>query len=226
MLLLQRAAGHRPPAAPGLYRAEGRAACVDLFETGRAVFDTPDGPVELRQESGYPERGEVSIRVAAGRPAAFTLRVRVPERVRNARIEVNGKAAAPGAGPGARVPLERAWRDGDTVRVRFDLETRLERLADGSAVLVRGCQVLAADRTDNDADLGQPALPGPVDVEDHDPSPDGRPLYRAALLAGGRTVPVRLTPYADAGNSRVGTPHRERGYRTAFPEEAAAGRAG
>ncbi len=204
-----------------VYRAEGRAACVDLFETSRAVFDTPGGPVELHQESGYPERGEVSLRVAARAPVSFALQVRVPEHVRNVRIDVNGEAVAPDAGADGRVPIARSWRDGDTVRLRFDLETRLERLADGSAVIVRGVQVLAADRTDNDADLGTLSLPGPVDVEEDGVSPDGRPRYRAALRDGGATRPVRMTPYADAGNSPVGTPQRERGYRAAFPDGSA-----
>jgi len=51
---------------------------VNLFASGRSVIPRPGGDLTLRQETGYPWDGEVSVTLEPAQPEEFTVHVRVP----------------------------------------------------------------------------------------------------------------------------------------------------
>ncbi len=73
--------------------------------------------VRLRQETAYPRDGHVRIVLGLDAPATFTISLRIPAWSGNTRVQVN-------VVPGAYLPLEREWRDGDRIELNLDMALR------------------------------------------------------------------------------------------------------
>ncbi|MBN1674840.1 MAG: glycoside hydrolase family 127 protein [Kiritimatiellae bacterium] len=200
-----------------LYRLDAEGLRVDLFESSTATIDVYGHAVCLEQASDYPAGGHVTLRLRTTEPVSFAVKLRIPERTTDVRVNVNGQPVPGGAEPGTHVVLARTWRDGDTVELSFAPQVWLARLHDESGVLMRGIEVLAANRGDNEPGAGAVRIPEAPVLENAAPAADGRPRYRAAFDRDGQPVSVVLTPYADAGNAAVGVTWLDACYRTAFP---------
>jgi DUF1680 family protein len=93
--------------------------------------------VRVTEDTDYPFRETIRLRVQPSAAAEFPLVLRVPAWATGAAIAVNGK-------PEARVQaggwhkLERRWRAGDTVTLRFPMDVRLSRWYNDSMALDRG----------------------------------------------------------------------------------------
>ncbi|EGX58430.1 putative secreted protein [Streptomyces zinciresistens K42] len=95
--------------------------------------------VTLTETTDYPFGDTVTLTLSAPRPVRFPLHLRVPGWCRGPEVRVNGTAVTASDGPSwARV--ERTWRDGDTVRVRFPQQARLRTWsrATGAVSVERG----------------------------------------------------------------------------------------
>ncbi|WP_086872434.1 beta-L-arabinofuranosidase domain-containing protein, partial [Streptomyces viridochromogenes] len=80
--------------------------------------------VTVAEATDYPFGDTVTFTVSTPRPVRFPLVLRVPGWCDGPELRVNGAVFAASDGPSwARV--ERTWRDGDTVRVRFHQQARL-----------------------------------------------------------------------------------------------------
>jgi DUF1680 family protein len=194
---------------------------IDLIERGSIRFDTEDGPVRFALRTAYPVSGDLEIEVDAPAAMTFALAIRIPEHTDLVDVVVAGESQ-PAVVDGGYLRLSRTWSPGDIVRVSLRPEVRLERMADGTAALVRGVEVLALDRRDNDVDLSSVSLVEPSELADAVLLADGRPLYRGTVEIDGVTQRAHFTPYAVAGNSSPGVMAMDVGYRTVFP--IAAGR--
>lgn len=156
-----------PPLA---YVLDGEAARVQLYGPGEAQLAHPvAGTLVLRQRTGYPFDGEVSLEVRPERDATFELRLRIPSWAAGATVAVNGEAVDVPTEPDTFATVLRHWRAGDQVQLRFPLRPMLQRQVlrnvqesrapDGSAVhqqvldlhyvgLTRGPLVYATERID------------------------------------------------------------------------------
>jgi hypothetical protein len=93
------------------YRREDGLA-INLYARSAATTRLADNvTVDIRQETDYPNSGEVTIRLTPSKPVHFPLFLRVPRWCDEARITVNGDAVEMTA-PGGCVlpPLFRTWR--------------------------------------------------------------------------------------------------------------------
>ena len=113
------------------------------------VYELPDGitiaadnvTVEVRQETDYPNSGDVTIRLAPSKPIRFPLFLRIPRWCDEARITVNGDAAEMTAAGGAFFALARNWRAGDVVRLHMPMPWRAIRgrkAQEGRVAVMRG----------------------------------------------------------------------------------------
>mgnify|MGYP006275985401 FL=1 len=105
-----------------VYAQDGDAVDVNfLFSSEIKTRD-----FSLCVDSGYPQRGDVSITVGCIAPVRRTLRIRIPPFVDPSRIDVsvNGKAAKAEVVQG-RLTLDREWNDRDRVLFTVPLELRL-----------------------------------------------------------------------------------------------------
>jgi uncharacterized protein len=93
--------------------------------------------VRLVEETDYPFRGTVRLRVDPEHPAGFSLRLRIPQWAADASIRVNGEAE-PAPAPGTFARIERTWKPNDEVQIKFPLSPRVIRGHRDSISVERG----------------------------------------------------------------------------------------
>ncbi|MCX6625430.1 MAG: glycoside hydrolase family 127 protein [Acidobacteria bacterium] len=109
-----------------LYYRSGAGITVNLYTASEAKIDLDGYSVRLRQETAYPERGDVLLRVDPSRPAKFPLRLRIPLWAAGAAVLVNNTPVG-AVRPGTFLELDRAWKTGDTVSLKMPMRFRLVR---------------------------------------------------------------------------------------------------
>lgn len=118
---------------------------LNVYAAGSARIAHPlAGDLLLQQVTDYPFDGDIRIRVAPQRAARFALRLRIPSWAQRARVTVNRNAADGTVVPGEYFAIEREWRDGDEIVLRFAMRpvahlalnrnVQESRAPDGSAV--------------------------------------------------------------------------------------------
>jgi uncharacterized protein len=83
-----------------------------------------DGVVHIFEETDYPFRGSIRLRVNPEQPTEFPLRLRIPQWAAGTAIRVNGEAQ-PIPAPGSFARIDRLWKSGDDVRIEFPLSPRV-----------------------------------------------------------------------------------------------------
>jgi DUF1680 family protein len=160
---------------PGLVYAQREAPTAELFVNlfvGSEASVTVGGrAVRLTQQTGYPWRGDVTVRVDPDRPADFTLAVRIPGWSRGEPVpsalyrHASQTTDAPSITlNGTRVPLaidhgfvhlRRRWQKGDVVALALPMPIRRVLANDavaedrGKAVIERGPLVYCLEAVDN-----------------------------------------------------------------------------
>ncbi len=211
------------PSIPGyVYAVTDDDLYVNLYDSGRATVTVGGTSVDLVQETAYPWRGDVAIRISPERPAGFTVRLRVPGWVRgqplpsdlyryaeNANLDyalwLNGEPVDARLDKGYLV-VRRRWERGDVLRLQFDMRPRRvrahERVAAdrGRVAVERGPIVYCAEAVDNGGAVYDLMLP-----------PDSRFIaeHRPSLLGGVTVIKgdARRAYRARSGELRF-RPHR------------------
>jgi len=94
---------------------------VDVNLYGASTFS---GPIQLRQESGFPFSPDVSLSVTGANKDAKLLRLRIPAWAQGAQASLNGRPVS-GAAPGQYLTLKRQWRAGDKVQLHLPITPRV-----------------------------------------------------------------------------------------------------
>lgn len=89
--------------------------------------------VELASRTDYPFNDSIEIAVKPARAAAFPLSFRIPGWCRNAEVQVNGSAVKAAADAKGFVRVERTWKAGDAVRLRFPMSASMQTGRDQNA---------------------------------------------------------------------------------------------
>ena len=121
---------------PNLARLEGSlgsyvygvaedAISVDLYIGSRASLTVAGREITLSQRVRYPLDGDIRFALEVpGEPVRFTLRLRVPDWARGARVSVNAEVTAAVVRDGY-LEVDREWVDGDRVALSLDLAPRV-----------------------------------------------------------------------------------------------------
>jgi len=80
--------------------------------------------IEIREETAYPFRDTITLKVRASRPSKRTLHLKIPGWCNDYRVELNGKPVKGKPTADGYLPVAHEWRD-DTLTVRFDMEPRV-----------------------------------------------------------------------------------------------------
>jgi DUF1680 family protein len=142
-----------------MYGVSADGIAVHLYGESTARLTVGAQPVTLTQHTAYPFDGRVTIAVAVGEPAEFSLALRVPGWCEGARLSLNGETVEPDDGAGGYLHLRRVWRDGDTLVLELPMAVRAMRAhpkvkADiGRVAIARGPLIYCAEEVDNAADL-------------------------------------------------------------------------
>jgi len=102
------------------------AIAVNLLGPSEAVLEMPDvGAVRLRQDTGYPLDGAVTIVVDPATAARFAIDIRIPDWAEGATLRVGAETfAAPAGGYAA---ILRDWRPGDEIALDLPMPARVHR---------------------------------------------------------------------------------------------------
>lgn len=106
---------------------------VNLFIPSR--LDWKDAGMVVTQMTELPSDSTVLFRISCGRSVRRTLHLRHPRWSREMRILVNGKIVATSSESGRYVSVNRKWKNGDVVEVKFNLMLRTESMPDNPSRL-------------------------------------------------------------------------------------------
>ena len=110
--------------------------------------------VELKQETEYPRKGGICLRVTPSRAAQFALKLRIPHWSARTRVKVNGEQVRR-VQAGAYLELDRKWKRGDRVELELDMSLHYwmgEKECRNRASIYRGPVLLTYDRRLNEMD--------------------------------------------------------------------------
>ena len=112
-----------------IYFQDDAGVYVNLFIASQ--LDWQERGVKLIQQTRFPEDDRVTLTVRTSHPAAFALRLRVPWWATGANsATLNGRALEGFASPGGYYVLNRTWKDGDTLALRYPMALHLEPTPD------------------------------------------------------------------------------------------------
>ena len=163
------------PSVPGYaYACRNNDVYVNLFISSDATIQTAGNKVKLSQQTEYPWKGKVSIKVEPERNEMLTICVRIPGWAQNQavpsdlykflttvddtpKLKVNGKTISPAIEKGyARI--ERQWQKGDTIELELPMPIRrviaheAVKADRGRVALQRGPIVFCLEGPDNDSE--------------------------------------------------------------------------
>lgn len=129
-----------------IYLHSGNELYVNLFIP--SVLKWKQKGLQLRQETKFPENGEVKMKVRLDQPLDLALQVRRPGWAGEGyTIRVNGKKVEDLPEAGSYVNIQRTWKDGDRVAVSLPMEPRLEYMPNDKSkvAIMYGPVVLAGE---------------------------------------------------------------------------------
>ncbi len=130
--------------ASDIYYHDGNSIFVNLFIPSEVRWE--EKGLTLRQETRFPESSGTLLTLRTKRPVTLALKIRVPKwSSRGARVTINGKETGVTSSPGSYLILERSWKDGDKIDVKYHMALHLHPMPDNPsmAAIMYGPLVLA-----------------------------------------------------------------------------------
>jgi DUF1680 family protein len=193
---------------------------VNLYESGAAHLKLRRGvAVTLTTDTHYPSDGRIRIAVSPAQTGFFAVKLRIPAWCDSHSIKVNSRNVKAQAGADGYAAIEREWKPGDRLDIRFQLEPRIvvgDHKNEGRLAVLYGPLVLAADEAlveDKPCKLSEIGVPA-ADVARLEIKPEAAPknlrfwpaaqVFRVRAVCRSAQNPatpvtVRLIPFADAG---------------------------
>ncbi|GAB3280095.1 glycoside hydrolase family 127 protein [Larkinella harenae] len=133
-----------------IYSHSANDLFVNLFVP--STLNWKDKKIQLTQTTDFPYKNETELTLKLAKPQAFSLQIRAPKWADNFEILVNNKPQNLDTKSSSYAAINRTWKTGDKITVRFATSTRLEYLPDNSnwGAFVHGPVVLAAKTSTND----------------------------------------------------------------------------
>jgi hypothetical protein len=164
--------------------------------------------LSITEDTEYPFRGDVRLKIAPDAPAAFPLVLRVPAWAKEASIKVNGQAVE-GTRAGQLVRVHRLWKRGDEVALTLPMPPRVSTWYRDSVAVERGPLVFSLRIGEEwkkvESGMKKPAPPPAADWEVHPTTP-----WNYGLLVSPESVAaaveVREKPLGDYPFSPEGAP--------------------
>lgn len=116
---------------------------VNIYNDGTVYTSLPSGnPVAVTVSGGYPVKGKITMTLGLEQDEKFALSLRIPGWSKKNSLTVNGEEIA--VTETGYLPVERLWKNGDTVVLTLDIRTRFLK-QDLFVAYLRGPLVMARD---------------------------------------------------------------------------------
>lgn len=108
--------------------------------------------IQMIQHTAFPYKNQTELILNLNQARSFALNIRYPEWAEQFQVFIKGKKYSFEAKPKSYVSINRKWKSGDKIIVRFKTSPRLEKLPDGSdwVAFLNGPIVLAAKTSAKD----------------------------------------------------------------------------
>jgi len=123
------------------YRTRDGGIALNLFTRSDKQFDVNGRTVTIKQETDYPNSGEVKLTFACSEPVEFAFRFRAPRWAERIECAVGNMPCAPNKSQPGCAEIRRLWKSGDILTVSMPMNWRLVRgrmIQEGRAALMRG----------------------------------------------------------------------------------------
>ena len=129
-----------------IYYHNDRGIYVNLFIPSQVTWRKKG--LTLVQTTRFPAEETTTLTLHTDRPVHTALYLRYPSWSGKPEVRVNGKKIRVRQEAGSYIAVEREWKDGDKVEVRYPMSLRLERTPDNpdKAAVLYGPIVLAGER--------------------------------------------------------------------------------
>ena len=138
-----------------IYSTDEKEIFVNLYMGNNSKIKLGENEVELTQKTSYPWSGKVQLNVKPNSPAAFTIRMRVPDWCKKYEIAVNGKTVTSLTLEKGYLKIDRNWKAGDQVTLNMEMpvevvaaDPRVKQNV-GKRAIQRGPLVYCAEQADN-----------------------------------------------------------------------------
>ncbi|MDT8715115.1 glycoside hydrolase family 127 protein [Clostridium sp. 19966] len=143
-----------------IYTSSENTVYTHLYIGGEAKMELEGEDITILQETDYPWRGLVKMKLSMDKEKEFNLALRIPGWCRKAEIFVNGEAMdiSKKILDGYAI-LHRAWKDGDYIELKLDMNAEFiqanpkVRADAGKLAIQRGPLVYCIEEIDNGSNL-------------------------------------------------------------------------
>ena len=173
------------------YRTPGGGIAMNLFTRSDKTFDVNGKTVGIKQETSYPNSGEVTLSFTCSEPVEFAFMFRTPRWVENMTCSVCNVPCPLNKSELGYATVKRVWKSGDTLTLSMPMNWRFVRgrmLQDGRVALLRGPVLFTFSDKLNAAALAK--CPNPRDLV-LDPTSIGNPILDDRIRPDGQKVIVK-----------------------------------
>jgi len=196
-----------------IFSCDREGLFVNLYTTSSVNHTLPgDRAISLSVETKYPHDGNVKVRFEGKKPTSFKLRLRIPGWCKSATAMLPGEKEKSVA-PGRYLVIERLWKSGDTVELKFEMPVRVVesdprvKANAGQIVFARGPVLFCLEKEDVDFPVEQATVAidlkdveKQVEVKWHEDLLDGIHTLSVPGKVGGRMVKLKLVPWSVRAN--------------------------
>ena len=194
------------------YRTPDNGIALNLFTRSDKTFDVNGKTVAIKQETSYPNSGEVKLSFTCSEPVEFAFMFRTPRWAESQTCALNNAPCTPDKSQLGYATVKRVWQSGDTLTLSMPMGWRFVRgrmIQDGRVALLRGpvlftfsdklnAEVLKKCPKPRDLTLDPTSIGNPV--LDNRIRPDGQKVIVKAWTnpeRSGELVEVVLTEFVD-----------------------------
>jgi hypothetical protein len=110
-----------------------RGLCASLYAASEVNAKVGEGAVvKVIEETDYPFSDSVNLRFSMPQATKFPLYLRVPRWCDTSTVEINGQSAHVSARALSYILLDRPWKNGDRVKLKFAMTVSVRRWAKNS----------------------------------------------------------------------------------------------
>lgn len=173
------------------YRTPDGGIALNLFTRSDKTFAVNGKTVEIKQETSYPNSGEVKLSFTCSEPVEFAFLFRTPRWAEKVECAVCGVPYRPDKTELGYATVRRLWKSGDTLTLSMPMTWRFVRgrmIQDGRVALLRGPVLFTFSGTLNAAVLKK--CPNPRDLV-LDPASISEPVADTRIRPDGQKVVIK-----------------------------------
>lgn len=126
-----------------IYYNDGKGIYVNLFIPSE--LNWKEKGIKIKQETAFPNDENVTFTISTDKAVDMPVYLRYPEWTKNVEVKVNGKKINVKQQPSSYITVNRIWKNGDKIEVRYPMSLHLAETNDNrdKAAVMYGPLVLA-----------------------------------------------------------------------------------